>query len=704
VTEQKYNRLAQSSSPYLRSAAHQPVDWHPWGEEAFELAQAEDKPVLLDIGAVWCHWCHVMDRESYENGEIAALINRYFVPVKVDRDELPEVDSRYQLAVSAISGQGGWPLTAFLTPAGIPFYGGTYFPPQDAMGRPGFARILQTLAEAFRTRRAEVDRSSEAIVGAVSQLEESSSARGVLDAGFIDDLTEAIQAEFDPRNGGFGSAPKFLHASAVDFLLERYQATGVQSILDTACTTLEKMALGGIHDQLGGGFHRYSVDERWVVPHFEKMSSDNSQLLRNYVHGFQVTGKPLFRTTAESLIAWVFAVLSEPSERGGFYASQDADYSLVDDGDYFTWTLEEVRAALDPGEARAIELFYDVTPHGEMHHNPAKNVLWRARTAEEIAEQLEVSEGEARGTIARALAKLLGDRAQRPTPSVDKSLYVAWNAMFASAFLEAADVLERLDCRRFALRTIDRILEEAWSNKSGFAHRLGGPALSGGLDDQVLTCVALLDAYEATMDGRYFDAALRGMKLVVNEFGDPTGGFFDRAASAPPLTGLGVRRKPIQDSPGPSPNAVTAIVLDRLYSFTGDQTWRDLATCTLEAFAGVLPRLGIHGSTPGLAILLHTRGWIDTVITGAADSVPAAKLVQAGASVYRAGKSVLRVTPGMAETAHLPWALASTLPHFDAKVAQAFVCAGSACQAPVADGRALRKLLQAAGAAATPSA
>jgi uncharacterized protein YyaL (SSP411 family) len=660
--------------------------------------------VLLDIGAVWCHWCHVMDRESYENSEIAALINRYFVPVKVDRDELPEVDSRYQLAVSAISGQGGWPLTAFLTPEGIPFYGGTYFPPQDAMGRPGFGRILQTLAEAFHTRRAEVDQSSEAIAGAVSHSEESSSAQGVLDAGFIDDLTETIQAEFDSRNGGFGSAPKFPHASAVDFLLERYQTTGVKSLLDTACKTLEKMALGGIHDQLGGGFHRYSVDERWVVPHFEKMSSDNSQLLRNYVHGLQVTGNPLFRKTAESLIDWVFAVLSESVERGGFYSSQDADYSLDDDGDYFTWTLKEVRAALEPGETRAIELFYDVTPHGEMHHNPAKNVLWRARTAEEIAEHLGLNEDEARRTIARASAKLLAVRTLRPTPSVDKSLYTAWNAMFVSAFLEAAEVLERPDCRKFALRTIDRILEEGWRDESGFAHRLGGPALAGGLDDQVFMCAALLDAYEATMDGRYFEIALRGMKFVVSEFADPAGGFFDRATSAPPLAGLGVRRKPIQDSPGPSPNAAAAIVLDRLYSLTGDPAWRDLATRTLEAFAGILPRLGIHGSTAGLAILLHTRGWIDILITGATDSVPAVKLERAAASVYRAGKSVLRVTPGLAETAHLPSAFASTLPHIDARVAQAFVCAGSACQAPVAAGDALCKLLQAAEASAKPLA
>ncbi len=659
--------------------------------------------MLLDIGAVWCHWCHVMDRESYENEEIAELINRYFVPVKVDRDELPEIDSRYQMAVSAISGQGGWPLTAFLTPAGIPFYGGTYFPPEDAMGRPGFGRILRTLAEAFITRRAEVDRSSEAIAAAVRQAEVSAAAGGVLDAGICEDLTAAILAEFDSRNGGFGRAPKFPHAPAVDFLLELYQMNGAEALREAACTTLEKMALGGIHDQVGGGFHRYSVDERWVVPHFEKMASDNSQLLRNFVHGYQVTGSELFRSTAESLVGWVLAVLTEPAERGGFYSSQDADCSLEDDGDYFTWTLEEVREVLQPDEARVIELCYDVTAHGEMHHNPAKNVLWKARTAEEIAEELGLEESGVRKKIRSGSAKLLAARSLRQTPAVDKSLYAAWNGMFASAFLEVATVLERPDCRKFALRTLDRFLDEGWSERDGFAHRLGGPALPGGLDDQVFLCAALLDAYEATIDGRYFEAALRGMTFVVRNFADSTGGFFDRSVLAPPLEGLEVRRKPIQDSPGPSPNAAAAMVLDRLYHLTGDKAWSEMATRTLEAFAGILPRLGIHAATPALAILLHARGWIETVITGAPGDARAGELERAEAMIYRAGKSVLRITPGLAKSALLPAALRTTLPHFDAAMPQAYLCAGASCRAPVAKGEELRASLLGIGALANPS-
>ena len=346
------NSLKDSVSPYLRSAAHQPVAWHEWGDAAFARARAEGKPILLDVGAVWCHWCHVIDRESYENPELAAIINEHYIPVKVDRDERPDVDSRYQAAVSAMTGQGGWPLTAFLTPEGKPFFGGTYFPPDDAMGRPGFRRILLGVAEAFRTRRDEVDKTAKAIEDAVSQAEAFKGARADFDPSAVDEMVGAIVRMFDLRNGGFGQSPKFPHAAAIDLLLERYQSTKEPALLTVVEKTLEKMAQGGVYDQLAGGFHRYSVDERWLVPHFEKMSYDNSELLKNYLHGYQVTDRPLFRETAEGIITWVNEVLSD-QKHGGFYASQDADQTLEDDGDYFTWTQDELRAALTPEESRA---------------------------------------------------------------------------------------------------------------------------------------------------------------------------------------------------------------------------------------------------------------------------------------------------------------------------------------------------------------
>jgi uncharacterized protein YyaL (SSP411 family) len=708
VTNPIENRLKDSTSPYLRSAAHQPVDWHEWGEEAFARARAENKPILLDIGAVWCHWCHVIDRESYENPEIAAMINRLYVPVKVDRDERPDVDSRYQSAISAISGQGGWPLTAFLTPDGKPFFGGTYFPPEDAMGRPGFKRILASIAEAFKTRRTEVDTSAVALEEAVAKSEVFRAARGEFNAGIVDAVVESAFHLFDEHNGGFGQSPKFPHAGAVDLLLERYQSTRDSHLLLVADRTLEAMASGGVYDQLGGGFHRYSVDERWCVPHFEKMTYDNSELLKNFLHGYQVTSKPLFRETAEGIISWVNEVLSDQA-RGGFYASQDADQTLDDDGDYFTWTQAEVRAVLSAEESRAVELYYDVNKRGEMHHNPEKNVLWVASSVAELAAKIGLDESNARILLARAKGKLLAARRQRhPTPAIDTTIYVGWNAMFVSAYLEAARVLGRKDCRQFALKTLDRLIAEAWDESKGFLHRAGGPRLEGTLDDQIFAAAALLDAYESTLDSKYFEKAERTMRLAVERFGDPEGGgFFDRAKDAAPMGGLEVRRKPLQDSPTPGTNSVAVIVLDRLYAFTGEKLYRDWAEKTLEAFIGLVPQYGLFAATYGLAALLHSRHPIQVVVLGSADDPKAAELEKAANEVYRFGKAVLRVTPQRLTSASLAPALRETLPHLDAAKPQALVCIETTCHPPVTTPDKLTSLISeitgdASDAAAAP--
>ena len=694
VAQGSENRLKDSASPYLRSAAHQPVDWHEWGDEAFQKANAEGKPILLDIGAVWCHWCHVIDRESYENPEIAALINQLYVPVKVDRDERPDVDARYQSAISAISGQGGWPLTAFLTPEGKPFFGGTYFPPDDAMGRPGFKRILAAVSDAFRSRRAEVDNSAHALEEAVAKAELFHNARGVFDARVIDSVIDSALARFDEIHGGFGHAPKFPHSSAIDLLLERTKWPGGTRLQAIAEKTLNGMASGGFHDQIGGGFHRYSVDERWCVPHFEKMSYDNSELLKNYLHGYQVLRLPNYRPVAEGIIAWVGEVLSD-RERGGFFASQDADQTLDDDGDYFTWTQAELRGVLAPDEARVAELYYDVGPNGEMHHDPEKNVLWIADTIEGISRQLKLSEDEVALLLARAKGKLLAARRERrPTPAVDETLYVAWNAMFVSAYFEAARVLDRADCREFALKTLDRVLAEAWDESKGFLHRVGGPRLEGSLDDQVFAAAALLDAYEATLDRRYFDIAERAMRLAVERFGDPDGGgFFDRANDAAPMGGLDVRRKPLQDSPTPGANSVAVIVLDRLHALTGEPLYRAWAEKTLEAFIGLIPQYGLFASTYALAALLHARHPLQVVITGAGGDAKVAELEKAAHLVYRFGKSVLRVTPELLAASSLPAALRETLPHLDATKAQAFVCVETTCYPPVSEPEKLASLL-----------
>src|SRR5215467_3187675 len=441
------NSLSRASSSYLRSAKHQPIHWHEWGPEAFETAKRENKPILLDIGAVWCHWCHVMDRESYESPEIAEIINQHFIAIKVDRDERPDVDSRYQTAVQAISGQGGWPLTAFLTPEGKPFYAGTYFPPQDYHGRPSFRRVLLTLAQAFKDRHGEVLESAESVMDAISRAEGFAGKSAALKPEIIDSMVESAVKLFDPEHGGFGSAPKFPHPSAMDLLMGRCAQTGSEQLLNVVTNTLEKMARGGVYDQLAGGFHRYSVDEHWIVPHFEKMAYDNSELLKNYVHGYQLTSNEFFAFVARDIVRWMDDWLSN-RQHGGFYASQYADISLEDDGDYFTWTLDEAEAALSSDELQVAMLYYDIGEVGEMHHNPAKNVLYLRAGVEEIAARLKKEAEEVQTLLESAKKKMYAARLQRPTPFVDRTVYVGWNALCISAYLQAARVLKMEDARR----------------------------------------------------------------------------------------------------------------------------------------------------------------------------------------------------------------------------------------------------------------
>src|SRR5437868_169194 len=566
------NSLAQASSSYLRSAMHQPVDWHEWTAEAFDKAKREFKPVLLDVGAVWCHWCHVMDRESYENPEIAKLINENYVAVKVDRDERPDVDSRYQAAVQAMSGQGGWPLTAFLTPDGRPFFGGTYFPPDDQYGRPGFKRILQTLASAYREKHSDVMESAEHVMSAIDHAESFAGRSGEISPGLVDGIVKSAIQSFDPHHGGFGSAPKFPHPSILDLLIDYCGRSGEEEALKVVTTTLDRMAQGGVYDQLAGGFHRYSVDERWVVPHFEKMSYDNSGLLKNYVHAYQLTGNDFYAHIARDIIRWMDDWLSD-RESGGFYASQDADIDLHDDGDYFTWSLAEAREALSAQELEAVAPLYDIGEVGEMHHRPEKNVLHIRATPEQIATLMKLSVDEVQKLISSAQEKMLKARLTRPTPYVDKTIYVNWNALCISAYLEAAKVLDIAEVERFALRSLDRLLSEAWSAESGLKH-----------------VIACFDAYEITTDLSYYRFAEKITAKLIEGFHDETGGgFFDasRQALHANLGALRARRKPLQDSPTPAGNPAAAIALLRLYAYSGDPKHRDIAESTLEAFAGI---------------------------------------------------------------------------------------------------------------------
>ena len=745
MTTTTLNALARASSAYLRSAMHQPIQWHEWGEEAFRAAARENKPMLLDIGAVWCHWCHVMDRESYDDPEVAAIVNENFIAVKVDRDERPDIDSRYQAAVQAVSGQGGWPLTAFLTPDGKPFYGGTYFPPNDGLGRPSFRRVLLSIANAYKEKHGDVIEQAKMLESAIAQAESFGGREGRVSAGIIEAIKKSAFSLFDFQHGGFGQAPKFPHPSALDLLIERYARSGTplrrtaeggrpqtdsaslggdDELRQVIVTTLEHMAQGGVYDQLAGGFHRYSVDERWVVPHFEKMCYDNSELLKNYVHGYQATGSEFFAHVARDIVRWMDEWLSD-RERGGFYASQDADISMDDDGDYFTWTLDEARAVLTEEEAQVAALHYDINEVGEMHHNPAKNVLYVRAPIDEIARRMKLTDERVGELLESAKKKMYAARLQRPTPYVDKTVYVGWNSMCVSAFLEAAKVLGLDRARRFALRSLDRILAEAWKPEPGERKNADEGArgtrarllhvvsysdpqaehreVLGLLEDYAFTAVACLDAYEATADFSYFKFARAIADAMITKFYDPTaGGFFDRETGSDGV-GLGVlstRRKPLQDSPTPAGNPVATIALLRLHHYTGDAAYRDKAEQTLEAFAGVAKQFGIFAATYGIAALHFLEQPLQVVVIAEEkDEAAADELYAAAVGPFAFNKSTLRLTTNQVAANNLPPALAATIPNLPllgSGKSFAVLCSGFACQPPVTDVVELEKLLQGA--------
>src|SRR5438309_1195667 len=706
MSTETLNSLAQASSSYLRSAMHQPIHWHEWGTEAFEAAKRENKPILLDIGAVWCHWCHVMDRESYESPETAALINQHFVAIKVDRDERPDVDSRYQTAVQAISGRGGWPLTAFLTPEGKPFYAGTYFPPQEVRGMPSFSRVLTTLAQAFRERQGEVLESAESVMTAIHQAEGFAGKAGPLQAELIDGMIRSAVEMFDAEHGGFGSAPKFPHPSAMDLLMQRYAETGNAELLHVITTTLEKMAAGGVYDQLAGGFHRYSVDEHWIVPHFEKMSYDNSELLKNYVHGYQLTGNEFFAFVARDIIRWMDEVLSD-REHGGFYASQDADISLDDDGDYFTWTLDEAEAVLSTDELQVAMLHYDIGEVGEMHHNPAKNVLYMRASIEEVAERVKKTPQEVQTILDSAKKKMLAARLQRTTPFIDKTVYVGWNALCISGYLKAARVLKLDDARRFALRSLDRILSQGWDAKQGLQRVLAYSdpqaakrRVPGVLEDYAFTAIACLDAYEASADLSYFHFAEKIASAMVARFHDPReGGFFDMASGPDVgdglvLGALAARRKPLQDSPTPAGNPMAAIALFRLHAYTNDAKHRDLAEGTLKAFAGIAAHYGLFASTYGIALDMYLHPHTQVVVVGSGER--AEQLEAAAFKKFSLNQSVLHLQEGEAVPQMLPPALEETIPNLPAIKkghTVAVICSGFSCKPPISEPAELEKAL-----------
>ena len=509
------NRLNNETSPYLLQHANNPVDWYPWGPEALERASAEDKPILLSVGYSACHWCHVMERESFENDDIARQMNESFISVKVDREERPDIDSIYMTAVQAMTGRGGWPMTVFLTPDGKPFYGGTYFPPQDRGGMPGFPRVLEAMADAYRENRDAVDSATNGLLEQMRRVSAFSPRGDRLVAP--DDLSRAftgLASQFDDRHGGLGMEPKFPQPMVYEFLLRYYARTGDLQALRIVELTLDRMALGGIYDQLGGGFHRYSTDAFWLVPHFEKMLYDNALLAKLYLHAYQATGKPLYRRVVEETLAYVTREMTDPS--GGFYSAQDAD-SEGEEGKYFVWRPEHLVRILGRDDAEIVNRYYGVTEVGNFE---GRSILHVTESLSDLARELGMSEDELTEVIDRSRARLLEERALRVKPGLDDKVITSWNGLMMGAFSEAAAVLDRPDYAAIAAKNASFLLGALTrdgrllrSYKDG---RAGG---QGFLEDYAFVVSGLLSLHEASFEERWLREAIALTRDIVAFFG-----------------------------------------------------------------------------------------------------------------------------------------------------------------------------------------
>jgi uncharacterized protein YyaL (SSP411 family) len=574
------NRLSGEKSAYLRHAAHQKIDWYPWGKEAFQKAKEEDKPVFLSTGAVWCHWCHVMAKECFEDQEIADFLNGNFISIKLDRDERPDVDRRYQQAVSAMGSGGGWPLSVFLTPDKRPFFGGTYFPPEDAHGRPGFGKILREVFNYYKTRKEEI---AEYTGRLINFLMPDPLPQGPVDMSYVDGAEEDILNEHDSQNGGFGVSPKFPMPGAIEFLINRYYFVRNESLGNAVMKTLIAMARGGFHDQLQGGFHRYSTDESWIIPHFEKMADDNAWLLKNYISAYNVFGNIYFREVAEGIISFLKNIMTDPE--GGFYMSQDADVTPDDEGGYFTWTEEDFKNVLD-GEEYKVLSSHLMNENGSMHHNKSKKVLFIASETDEIARELEIDSERVSEIINLGKEKLLSERSKREAPFVDTTLYTSINGMLISSCIYAYRTLKDSWLRDFSLNSLERIMKTRFIN-GNLQHSEGVKAV---LDDYIFLVEALLSAYEITGEVHYLERSDDIMDLCIKNLWDKReGGFFD---SEDPV--LGIRLKGIEDIPHPSANSSAIILLLKLADMTGKYGYFDRAETALKIFSSRAKDMGIH--------------------------------------------------------------------------------------------------------------
>jgi uncharacterized protein YyaL (SSP411 family) len=577
------NRLINETSPYLLQHAHNPVDWYAWGEEAFATARAENKPILLSIGYSACHWCHVMEHESFENEKIARLMNENFVNIKVDREERPDLDQIYMNAVQMMTHHGGWPMTVFLTPEGVPFYGGTYFPPEDRYNMPGFPRVLISMAEAYRERPEDIEQTGASILTELNRLSLAQESNQSLTQDILDHAFRGVAKNYDPVNGGFGSAPKFPPAMTLDFLLRVYHRTGSQEALEIVAKTCRKMADGGIYDQLGGGFHRYSTDAKWLVPHFEKMLYDNALLSRVYLHYYQLTHDESARGIAEGILDYVVREMTDVN--GGFYSTQDAD-SEGEEGKFFVWSPEEIESVLDGEDSSLFSAYYEVTQGGNFE---GKNILNVTRPLEEVAANAKVTPEHLRQSLERSRRKLFEFRENRVKPDRDEKVLTAWNGMMLASFAEAAAILDRQDYLDIGRHNARFVLENL--RRDGLLLRTYKDAtakLNAYLEDYAFLCDGLLTLYEASGELVWFEETLSITNKMIDEFwDDQDGGFFYTGKSHESLI---VRSKDYFDNATPSGNSVAAEVMLRLATLTDNNDYRRRAITILRLIADPMRR------------------------------------------------------------------------------------------------------------------
>jgi uncharacterized protein YyaL (SSP411 family) len=687
MTEPRHtNRLARETSPYLLQHAHNPVDWYPWGAEAFSRARADDKPVLLSVGYSACHWCHVMERESFESEEIAALMNELFVNIKVDREERPDVDQIYMQAVQAMTGHGGWPMTVFLTDEGVPFYGGTYFPPVDRHGMPGFPRLLRSVAEAYRTRRGEVTESGRQLLDDMRQAERLRRSASPLTEDVLSGAYQALAQQVDERDGGTGGAPKFPQPMSWEFVLRSWKRTGNPRALEMVRLTLTRMARGGIYDQLGGGFHRYSVDSRWLVPHFEKMLYDNAQLASLYVRGWLATGDPEYRRVAEETLDYLLREMRHPA--GGFYSAQDADAEGVE-GKFFVWSPDEIRAALGDREVSGAALAYwgvDDGPNFEGH-----SILHVPRAPDEAAARLGLSPEALAGLIARARARLYQARERRVHPGLDDKVLAAWNGLALAAFAEAGRALDRADYTAAAVASADFLITSMVDGGRLLrSWRDGQGRIKGYLEDYAMVGTGLLALYEATFDQRWLEHSRRLAEQALALFWDAErDAWFDTGTDQEALV---VRPRNLFDNAVPSGASVAIDWLLRLGLLFGEERYEAQALKALGPMADMMARhpSGFGRYLCALDFHLGPVAEVALVWPRGAGAESAAALVRSAFGRYLPNRVVVAGAEGGAPAG---FPLLEGRPAVGGRPT-AYVCRRYACQTPVTEPGDLARQLE----------